>query len=467
MTGSAADEDVLTSGRAEPPGGRRARPPVFGGWARRWNRLPPGTRRAASGAGIALVVLTAFGIQSYAQRPPTIPALSFTATALDDGGASMQLGAPSIAADATIVQLQLTVAATPGVTSTTITRLTGLGIGAAPIVPVLRTGDRARTTQVNVVVDCTLLTLPAQPADVRAHIEVTDGGRSAERDIGLGAAGAVWADEVTRLCSAHLAARALSVTSVTGVVDPHRPELDLVLNVSNSGRAPGWLRLPAVEDVDEVATAIEAAAPASQTTSVRTHLVLRRCPSWDQTRLPPDTSQTPFGLLATVGPDRAPPATDRPDPWLFGPIPLAPDAAATLKDLMVRACGGVASPVLLSEQPHASFDPVTRTLTTRLDAYLPPGHVRQVRFLPSASTAYPPLRPQLDGRWVVPDAAGVASATLSFHVPEGTLCFGGGPTLSLDLEALVPESGQERRVFFTLYSETFLVNRDLAVACQS
>jgi len=468
MTDS-GDVDVVSGGRDDTRG--RERP--IRSWADspaadRWRRLPPRTRSIALTAGVALLALGAFGVQSYVQRPPDVPRLSFRAVPINDGDAGAPLGAPSLAADATIVQVQLTLEPTrTGSAQATVTGLVGRGITTAPVIPALRSGARSQSTPVNAVVDCNRLTFPLGPDTFRAHVAVSDGARSTEADTGLGAAGRVFADQVTGLCSAHLAASNLEVGQVSGRVDPTKPQVDLSLSIVNLGAVAGWVRLTPDVGAAQAATAVDAPVPASGSVVVHTHLTLRRCPSWDQTRLPPDTTQTPLVLLATVGPDRAPGPGALSAPWAFGPLPISPDAAAGLKDLMVQACGGIASPVLLSQQPHATFDHTTRVLTAKLDAYLPGGLVRRVRFLRSDSTDYPQLDPLLDHAWITPDVSGVASSTISFRVPPGISCFGGGPTITLDLEVDVGEGEHRRTAVFTLFSETFLIPGDLAVACQS
>ena len=463
------DVDVVSGGRDDTSG--RERP--FWSWAdspgaERWRGLPPRTRSIALTVGIALLALAGFGVQSYVQRPPDVPRLTFRAVPINDGDAGAPLGAPSLAADATIVQVQLTLEPTrSGSAQATVTRLVGPGIATAPVIPALRSGARSQSTSVNAVVDCNRLTFPLGPDTFRAHVAVSDGARSTEADTALGAAGRIFADQVTGLCSAHLAASNLMVNEVSGRVDPTTPQVDLALSVVNTGAVAGWVRLTPHDDASQSATAVDSPVPAGNSVVVHTHLTLRRCPSWDQTRLPPDTAETPLALLATVGPDRAPGPGDLAGPWAFGPLPVSPAAAAGLKDLMVEACGGVASPVLLSQQPHASFDHTTRVLTTKLDTYLPQGVVHRVRFLRSDSTDYPQLDPLLDHAWITPDVSGVATATISFRVPPGISCFGGGPTITLDVEVDVGQGAHRRTAVFTLFSETFLVPDDLAVACQS
>ena len=468
MTDS-GDVDVVSGGRDDTRG--RERP--IRSWADspaadRWRRLPPRTRSIALTAGVALLALGAFGVQSYVQRPPDVPRLSFRAVPINDGDAGAPLGAPSLAADATIVQVALTLEPTRrGSGQATVTRLVGPGIITAPVLPALRSGAQSQSTSVNAVVDCNRLTFPLGPDTFRAHVAVSDGARSTEADTGLGTAGRVFADQVTGLCSAHLAASYLEVGQVSGRVDPKKPQVDLTLSVINTGAAPGWVRLTPHDDATQSSSAVDAPVPAGGSVVVHTRLTLRRCPSWDQTRLPPDTTETPLALLATVGPSRAPGSGALAGPWAFGPLPVSPDAAVGLKDLMVQACGGVASPVLLSQQPRATFDRTTRVLTTKLDAYLPGGLVRRVRFLRSDSTDYPQLDPLLDHAWITPDVTGVATSTISFGVPLGISCFGGGPTITLDLEVDVGQGAHRRTAVFTLFSETFLSPGDLAMACLS
>ncbi len=145
---------------------------------------------------------------------------------------------------------------------------------------------------------------------------------------------------------------------------------------------------------------------------------------------------------------------------------LSPAVAQHLQDVLVQACGGVASPVMLTEQGSSRYDTKSRVLTSKVLVDLPPGVVGAVELLPGSDPGSGIVPLFTSSPWLIPDRSGQVGWQVRFSVPADVACLGGGPYLTLITLLRVPTpDGTTRVASFQLYAETMLPQRELDAAC--
>jgi len=195
--------------------------------------------------------------------------------------------------------------------------------------------------------------------------------------------------------------------------------------------------------------------------SVPLSVDLTTCYQWPATGAPATAGETPLGLLGAAGIDTPLSPNDLPPSQGDIGVPLAPAVAGQLRDVLVAACGGIASPALLTSPGRTAYDAATHVLTTHVFVDLPPGLPLEARFLPPAA-GQSNLRSLFGPTpWLRPDYSGQLGYTLRFAVPPDVPCLGGDPFVTLDVEAQV---GQ-RVVLFTLAAEVLLPPAQVQAAC--
>ncbi len=426
-------------------------------------------RRATTWGAVALAVVGWLGVRWYGDRPPVAPPVQVTADRSADSVPLWSAGRDGRPAGPVTLSVATTLSAPDvraGDAQVSALGLAGPGLSAPGVFPHRTLSHDPVDFDLTGQVACDKVPIPVPASAYQVQLQVRDGTRTSLATVPLRTAEAAVSRRVTYGCSTWLAARDLTVTGVRAVVDPVATRVALTLTVANRGGRDGLVWLGDTAGTGLRVTVVNRRVPAHSTVTVELAVALDLCPSWGQTGRPVTATDTPLPLLGAIGVTQ--PLPDDAVPLSQGPIGvvLAPTAAAQLQDALVQACGGVASPVLLTAPGSSGYDARTRVLTARVLADLPPGQVRSVRFGASADPGSGITALFVPSPWLVPDRSGQAGWTVRFAVPPDVACLGGGPYLAMDVWTKVQTPGGSVRVAqFRLYAETLLPQAQLDAAC--
>ncbi len=426
-------------------------------------------RRATTWLTAGVVVAAFLGLRWYGDRPPVAPAVL---VAQDRSAESVPLwsadieGRPGSPVTLSVSARLSTPDRHPGDPQVSAAGLAGPGVSAPGVFPHTAIGTRPQVFDLTGQVACDQVPIPLPRTAFLVQLLVRDGSRTGTATVPLQDSEDAVRQRVTYGCSTWLAARDLTVTAVSAQVDPDRPHVDLTMTVANRGARSGLVWIGDVSGTGVRMPALQRVVPAHRTVTLALPVDLDTCPSWNQLRLPETAADTPVPLLGGIGITEPLPADAV--PLSQGPtgVPLTPAVAQQLQDALVQACGGVASPVLLTEKGTSRYDLKSRVLSTKVLVDLPPGVVGSVRFIAAAGqdTGMVPLFTA--SPWLVPDQSGQAGWPVRFSVPPDVACPGGGPYVALDVLLRVQTAdGTTRVASFQLYAETLLPQRELDAAC--
>jgi hypothetical protein len=461
-TGGPGDEEpsleVLAGGR-ERGSGRPSSSP----WRRRWGRLTRRQQRLVS-TGVLVVVAAATATYAYERtRPPGLPPVSVASDRPTESvplWSAGQDGRP-VAPVTLSVSAQLSAPGGPRAAEVFPVGLAGPGVHDPGAFPRHALGRTPTDIELTAQVDCDQVPIPVPQDAYAIRLRVVDGARTAGATTPLGPSEPELRRRVTLGCATWLGARDLTITAVRATVDPTQPHVDLVLDVRNAGSRSAVVWTGGDVGGGTRVTDVRAVLPARSSVSVPVSVDLPTCFQWPDAGSPATAGETPLGLLGAVGVDTPLSPTELPPSQGDIGVPLAPAVAVQLRAALVAACGGIASPVLLTSPTRTTYDADTHLLTAHIVADLPPGLPVEARFLP-AGAGQTDLRPLFGPTpWLHPDYSGQLGYTVRFAVPPDVPCLGGGPFVTLDVEARV---GQ-RVVRFTLAAEVLLPEREIEAAC--
>jgi hypothetical protein len=344
--------------------------------------------------------------------------------------------------------------------------LAGPGVSHPGAFPTTVLGTIATSVELTGQVACDQVPLPL-PADLYSvRLEVLDGLRRDEGLVPLGASAAELANRVTVGCSTWLAARDLTVTDVRATVDPLRPHVDLVLQVHNAGLRTALVWTPYQDDTGTRVSSVVVRVPALTTLPVALSVDLDSCWTWSPTSVPVTTADTPVSLLGAEAVAAPLPPDALPISQPANGVVLDPQVAARLQAALVAACGGIAAPILLTATGQTGYDAARGVLTVHAVVNLPAGQVELVRFRPSTAQTTD-LQPLFSaGPWTVPSPGGQADFTAAFAATKDELCVGGGPFVTMDVEAVVASPAGQRHVVFSLAAQAEMPTAVVDQACR-
>jgi hypothetical protein len=426
-------------------------------------------RRPVAWAVAGLAVAGWVGLRWYGDRPPPTPDVLVSADRSADSVPLWSVGGDGRPGSAVTLSVAAQLSLPdprPGDPAVTAIGLAGPGLTSPGVFPHRALGRVPRDFDLTGQVDCDKVPIPLPPSAYQVKLAFADGSRTTLATVPLRAASAAVSRRITYGCSTWLAARDLTVTAVRSTVDPRQPHVDLTLTVTNRGNRDGLLWLGDLTGTGIRTAPLQRVVPAHRATTVALAVDMATCPSWSQTGRPVTATDTPVPLLAAVGVTQPLPADAV--PLSQGPtgVVLTPVVAGQLQDAMVAACGGVATPVLLTQPGSSRYDAKSRVLTTRVLVDLPPGVVGSVRFRAVADSGSGIVPLFSSSPWLVPDHSGQAGRTVRFSVPSDVICLGGGPYVAMDVLLNVPGAdGTTRSVTFQLFAETLLPQDELNAAC--
>jgi hypothetical protein len=420
------------------------------------------------------VVTGYLAVQWYDGRTPVAPPISIRA---DRSADSQPLWSPGIdgrpAAPVTLsvaADLSLKNRSTAS-SQVTPLGLSGPGLSNPGVFPHMAVGTRPQSFDLTGQVNCDRVSLPVSATAYSMRVLVRSGAQSTTTDMALPLAGSALAQRVTYGCSTWLATRDLTVSAIEATVDPTRPHIDLSVRISNDGSHDALVWLPATQDIGVHVSDVVLSVPAHATAQAAVSLDLDSCWSWDATSAPLTTADTPLPLLGGVG--LAQPLAPDAMPTVQGlnGLVLGPDVAATLQQLLVEACGGVATPELATGVHSSRYVVPTQTLTTTAITDVPTA-VERLRFVPISDPRYNgPASPRYGpSPWLTPDADGRVSWPLTYSITPNIVCITGGGAVwvSTEIEAQVRNDAPAVRVVtFRLAAEALLPSPQIRAACDA
>jgi hypothetical protein len=468
--GQVSGPDVLEGGH-EPdgwaPGQRPALAPLLHDLAR--------AHPALTGALLAVVVLVGATVGVLKLRGPAPPDLGSVTAApanVDESQQPLfQIDRPGPSSSGAGVHLSLpTLLADParrGDSPQTLPlRIEGPGIERSSAFPSITLGPIPTQVEFSGDVDCDQVQLPVDVSKYSLVLRSVEAQQSVDVRVPLGGSAALFDRAVTSGCSSWLAARDLAVTRVVATVDPVRPHVDLKLLVENSGTRDAVLWTPDPTGSGTQVTSVIASIHGGAVFELSVAVDLATCQVWPDPQTEILGTDVPVGLRGAVGLDSRPAAGlgDGPLDPPYG-VRFTSEASQAIRQALVTACGGIATPVILSPATGgATYDPKTQMLTAQIDVDMPPRIPMSLQLGASDVEGAPKPVPAQTG-WLTPDASGQVRTTLRFSMPRDALCFEGGPYLVLALTARVPEGSVVRTVHFELSAQTYLSESQRTAAC--